>query len=58
MVTMTGAVFGFGCNNDHQLGMVDPSALFGDIILTPTTVFSVVTKFNRALRLLDGSATT
>jgi alpha-tubulin suppressor-like RCC1 family protein len=27
MVMMRGAVFGFGCNNNHQLGVVDPTAL-------------------------------
>jgi alpha-tubulin suppressor-like RCC1 family protein len=44
MVTMRGDVFGFGWNNYHQLGVVDPSALLGDIVSTPTEVFSAVTK--------------
>jgi alpha-tubulin suppressor-like RCC1 family protein len=30
MVTMKGAVFGFGSNSRHQLGVVDPSALSSD----------------------------
>ena len=42
MVTMRGAVFGFGDNNNHQLGVVDPSALSGGIISTPTEVFAGV----------------
>jgi alpha-tubulin suppressor-like RCC1 family protein len=58
MVTMRGAIFGFGCNNDHQLGVVDPSAQSGDIILTLTEMFTVVTKFNRAARLPHGSVST
>jgi alpha-tubulin suppressor-like RCC1 family protein len=48
MVTMRGAVFGFGCNNNHQLG-VDPSALS-----EPTEVFATITKFKRAARLPNG----
>jgi hypothetical protein len=44
MVMMRGDVFGFGRNNYHQLGVVDPSALLGNIVLTPTEVFSIVTK--------------
>jgi alpha-tubulin suppressor-like RCC1 family protein len=58
MVTMKGAVFGFGCNNNHQLGMVDPSALLGDIVSTPNEVFATVTKVKGAARLPDGSVTT
>jgi alpha-tubulin suppressor-like RCC1 family protein len=58
MVTMKGAVFGFGWNNDHQLGMVDPSGLSGDTVSTPTEVFAAVTKFKGAAKLLDGSITT
>ena len=42
MVTMRGAVFGFGDNDNHQLGVVDPSALSGGIISTPTEVFAGV----------------
>jgi alpha-tubulin suppressor-like RCC1 family protein len=45
MVTTRGVIFGFGCNDHHQLGVVDPSALSGDIVSTPTKVFSTVTKF-------------
>ena len=48
MVTMEGAVFGFGHNNDHQLGVVDPSLLSGDTVLMPTEVFAEVTKFKSA----------
>jgi alpha-tubulin suppressor-like RCC1 family protein len=44
MVTMRGAVFGFGCNDHHQLGVVDPSALLDDTVSTPTKVFTGVTK--------------
>ena len=44
IVTTKGALFGFGYNNNHQLGVVDPSALSGDTILIPTTVFAVITK--------------
>ena len=36
MVTMRGVVFGFGWNNNHELGVVDPSALSGNIVSTPT----------------------
>jgi alpha-tubulin suppressor-like RCC1 family protein len=54
MVTMRGAVFGFGHNNRHQLGVVDPSALLGEIVLTPTEVFVAVTKSNGVARLPDG----
>jgi hypothetical protein len=45
MVMMKGAVFGFGCKYDHQLGVVDLSAVSGDTVLTPTEVFAKVTKF-------------
>ena len=44
MVIMRGAIFGFGCNNDHQLGVVDPNALLGDITFMPTEVIAAVTK--------------
>jgi alpha-tubulin suppressor-like RCC1 family protein len=54
MVTMEGAVFGFGRNNVHQLGMVDPSALSSDTVSMPTEVFAEVTKFKRDARLPDG----
>jgi alpha-tubulin suppressor-like RCC1 family protein len=54
MVTMRGAIFGFGCNDYHQLGVVDPSALSNDIVSMPTEVFVAVTKFKGAIRLLDG----
>jgi hypothetical protein len=54
MVTMRGAVFGFGSNNNHQLGVVDPSALLGDTILMPTEVFAAITKFKGAAKLPDG----
>jgi alpha-tubulin suppressor-like RCC1 family protein len=55
MVTMTGAVFGFGRNDSYQLGVVDPSALSGDIVSTPTEVFAAITKFKGAVRLHDGT---
>jgi alpha-tubulin suppressor-like RCC1 family protein len=42
MVTMRGAVFGFGYNDDCQLGVVDPSALSGDKVSLPTEVFAQV----------------
>jgi alpha-tubulin suppressor-like RCC1 family protein len=42
MVTMRGAIFGFGCNDYHQLGVVDPSALSGNIVSTPIEVFAAV----------------
>jgi hypothetical protein len=58
MVMMRGAVFGFGCNKDHQLGVVDPSALLNDTVSTPIEVFVAVTKFNGAARLPDGGVTT
>jgi hypothetical protein len=58
MVIMSGAVFGFGRNNFHQLGVIDPSALSGDTILTPTEVFATVTKFRGSAKLLDGIVTT
>ena len=48
MVTMRGAVFGFGYNNEHQLGVVDPNAQSGDIVTMPTEVFATITKFNGA----------
>jgi alpha-tubulin suppressor-like RCC1 family protein len=47
MVTMKGAVFGFGYNSNHQLGVVDPSALSGDTVSTPTEVFAAITKSKR-----------
>jgi hypothetical protein len=54
MVTMEGAVFGFGHNNEHQLGMVDPSALLGDTISMPTEMFAEVTKFKGIARIPYG----
>jgi hypothetical protein len=42
MVTMRGAVFGFGWNHDHQLGVVDPSALTGDTVSMLTEVFVAI----------------
>jgi alpha-tubulin suppressor-like RCC1 family protein len=54
MVTMRGAVIGFGSNNDHQLGVGDPSTLSDDIVLTPTEVFAAVTNFKGVVRLPDG----
>jgi hypothetical protein len=54
MVTMRGVVLGLGCNDDHQLGVVDPSALLGDTVSTPTKVFATVTKFKGAAGLPDG----
>jgi hypothetical protein len=48
MVTMRGAIFGFGYNNKHQLGVVDPSAQSGDIVSMPTEVFATVTKLKGA----------
>jgi hypothetical protein len=53
MITMRGVVFGFGHNNDHQLGVVDPSALSGDTVSIPTEVFVAITKFKEAARLPD-----
>jgi hypothetical protein len=54
MVTLMGAVFGFGCNDLDQLGVVDPSALSGDTVSMPTEVFATVTKFKGATKLHDG----
>jgi hypothetical protein len=54
MVTMRGAVLGFGCNDVYQLGVVDPSAPSDDIVLTPTEVFNAVTNFKGAIRLPNG----
>jgi alpha-tubulin suppressor-like RCC1 family protein len=54
MVTIRGAVFGFGSNVNHQLGVVDPSALLGDRVSTSTEVFFAITKFKGAARLVDG----
>ena len=51
-------VFGFGRNNNHQLGVVDPSALLGDIVSTPNEVFAAITKFKGAVRLPNGSVIT
>jgi alpha-tubulin suppressor-like RCC1 family protein len=48
MVTMRGAVFGFGLNDHHQLGVVDPSAILDDTVSTPTEVFPGITKFKGA----------
>ena len=48
MVTMMGAIFGFGNYHAYQLGVVDPSALLGDIVSTPIEVFAIVTKFKGA----------
>jgi hypothetical protein len=45
MVTMSGAVFGFGNNYYRQLGVVDPSALSDEEVSHPTEVFAAVTKF-------------
>jgi alpha-tubulin suppressor-like RCC1 family protein len=42
MVMMRGAILGFGYNDDHQLGVVDPSALSGGIISMPIEVFAGV----------------
>jgi hypothetical protein len=53
MVTMRGAEFGFGCNDGHELGVVDPSTLLGDTISTPTEVFAIVTKFKGTAKLPD-----
>jgi alpha-tubulin suppressor-like RCC1 family protein len=53
MVSMKGAVFGFGRNDHIQLGVVDPSALSGDMV-TLTEVFAAVTKFKGAARLPYG----
>jgi hypothetical protein len=39
---MRGTVFEFGWNGDHQLGVVDPSALSGNIVSTPIEVFAAV----------------
>jgi alpha-tubulin suppressor-like RCC1 family protein len=58
MVTMRGVVFGFGRNSNHQLGVVDPSALSDDTILTPIEVFAPVTKLKGVARLPDGSVPT
>jgi hypothetical protein len=58
MVTMSGAVFGFRCNNKHQLGVVDPSALLDDIVSVPSEVFVAITKFKGAIKLPNGSVTT
>jgi len=45
IVTTRGAIFGFGLNDNQQLGVVDPSALLDDIVvLEPTEVFAAVTK--------------
>ena len=54
MVIMKGAVFGFGHYDNHQLGVVVPSALSGDTISTPTKVFAAVVKFNKATKLPNG----
>jgi hypothetical protein len=54
MVTMKGAVLGFGWNDKHQLGVVDPSALSGDRVLTPTKVFAAVTNFKGVAILPNG----
>jgi hypothetical protein len=58
MVTMRGAIFGFGWNYNHQLGVVDPSALLGGTVSMPTKVFTAITKFKGAARLSDGSIIT
>jgi hypothetical protein len=58
MVTVSGAIFGFGWNNDHQLGVMDPSTPLGDTISTPIEVFAIVNKFKRIARLPDGSIVT
>jgi alpha-tubulin suppressor-like RCC1 family protein len=54
MVKMRGAIFGFGCNNDHQLGVVDPSIIPCGIVSMPTKVFTAITQFKGAARLPDG----
>ena len=54
MVTMKGVVFGFGWNDHHQLGEVDPSALLGDRVLTPTEMCAAITKFKGVATLHDG----
>jgi hypothetical protein len=51
MVTTRGVVFGFGYYDNHQLGVVDPSTQWGDIVSTPTEVFVGVTKFNGVAKL-------
>jgi hypothetical protein len=58
MVTMKGALFGFGCNDYYQLGFVDPSSLSGNLVLTPTKVFVAVTKSKGAAGLPDDSVIT
>jgi hypothetical protein len=52
---MRGAIFGYGSNNKHQLGVVDQSALLDDFASTPIVVFAGVTKSKRAAKLHDGS---
>jgi hypothetical protein len=54
MVTTRGAVFGFGRNEGHQLGVVDPSPFSGDIVSTPSEVFVAVTRSKGAAGLPDG----
>jgi alpha-tubulin suppressor-like RCC1 family protein len=54
MVTMRGTVLGFGCNNIHQLGVVDPGVLSGHTVLMPTEVFVTITQFKEADRLPNG----
>jgi hypothetical protein len=54
MVTMKGAIFGFGCNDHYQLGVVDPSVLSEATISTPTEVFTAITKFKGTTRLPNG----
>lgn len=49
MVTTRGALFGFGRNEGHQLGVVDPSPFS-----TPSEVFAAVTRSKGAARLPDG----
>ena len=58
MVTMRGAIFGFGWNYDHQLGVVDPNSLLGVTNSMPIEVFTAIMKFKEADRLFDGSVIT
>jgi alpha-tubulin suppressor-like RCC1 family protein len=51
MVTTRGAMFGFGRNDTHQLGVVDPSAPSGDTVSMPTEVFTAVTKSEGAAEI-------
>ena len=57
-VTMEGAIFAFGSNNKHQLGVVDQSALLADFTSTPIEVFAAITESKRAAILHDSSDST